>query len=84
MSSVPGATSLPPTISIGTDAGSISVDDALLLVQIDRVRLCEMQLTDQINSIRSRNEQMKKLNEDRKSTRLNSSHVSESRMPSSA
>lgn len=63
MSSVPGATSLPPTISIGTDAGSISVDDALLLVQIDRVRLCEMQLTDQINSIRSRNEQMKKLND---------------------
>jgi hypothetical protein len=63
MSSVPPTNNLAGSITIGTEAGGISVDDALLLVQIDRVRLCEMQLTDQINSIRTRNELMKKLND---------------------
>lgn len=48
---------------LGSDVGSLSIEDALLLVQMDRVRLCESQLQDQINSIRDKNEQMKKLND---------------------
>lgn len=63
MSSINSVSATTPAITIGSGAGDISVDDALVLVQIDRVRLCESQLTDQINTIRSRNEQMKKLND---------------------
>ena len=58
--------SIPPAVTantVGSGTGELSVDDALILVQIDRVRLCESQLTDQINTIRSRNEQMRKLND---------------------
>jgi len=63
MSSISAPPSSTSAITIGSGAGDISVDDALVLVQIDRVRLCEAQLTDQINTIRARNEQMKKLND---------------------
>ena len=55
---------------------------AILLFKKDRSSLLE-----QMQSIRdSYEQQLKKIEEvrDRKSTRLNSSHVSESRMPSSA
>ena len=51
------------SVFLGGDVGSLSIEDALLLVQMDRVRLCESQLQDQINSIRDKNEQMKKLND---------------------
>ena len=63
MSTIDSVSGLAAGVTIGAGAGELSVDDALLLVQIDRVRLCEAQLADQINSIRARNEQMKKLNE---------------------
>ncbi len=49
-------------VFLGADVGSLSIEDALLLVQMDRVRLCESQLQDQINSIRANNAQMTKLN----------------------
>ncbi len=51
------------SVFLGPDVGSLSIEDALLLVQMDRVRLCESQLQDQINSIRDKNEQMRKLND---------------------
>ena len=50
-------------VFLGSDVGSLSIEDALLLVQMDRVRLCESQLQDQINSIRAKNDQMAKLND---------------------
>jgi hypothetical protein len=50
-------------VFLGTDVGSLSIEDALLLVQMDRVRLCESQLQDQINTIRNKNEQMRALND---------------------
>lgn len=63
MSSVVNGTGGAGNVFLGSDVGSLSIEDALLLVQMDRVRLCESQLQDQINSIRDKNEQMKKLND---------------------
>ena len=40
--------------------------------------------TRQVATLRQRNQQFDPKNEDRKSTRLNSSHIQKSRMPSSA
>jgi len=40
-------------VFLGPDAGSLSIEDALMLVQMDRVRLCD----------RSKNEQMRALND---------------------
>ena len=62
--------------------------DAMLMKKYDDaieqgiIALAETKMI--INSIRHMKEQENGLRQDRKSTRLNSSHVSESRMPSSA
>jgi len=58
-----GNTAGTGSVYLGADVGSLSIEDALLLVQMDRVRLCESQLQDQINTIRDKNEQMRKLND---------------------
>jgi len=58
-----GNTAGTGSVYLGTDVGSLSIEDALMLVQMDRVRLCESQLQDQINTIRDKNEQMRKLND---------------------
>jgi hypothetical protein len=63
MSSPIGGANGSGNVFLGSDVGSLSIEDALLLVQMDRVRLCESQLQDQINSIRAKNEQMSKLND---------------------
>lgn len=51
------------TSAIATSTASMSIEDAMMLVQMDRVKLCESQLQDQIAGIRDKNEQMKKLND---------------------
>ena len=58
-----GSTAGTSSVYLGADVGSLSIEDALLLVQMDRVRLCESQLQDQINAIRDKNDQMRKLND---------------------
>jgi hypothetical protein len=58
-----GNTAGTGNVYLGADVGSLSIEDALLLVQMDRVRLCESQLQDQINTIRDKNEQMRNLND---------------------
>lgn len=58
-----GNTAGTGSVYLGADVGSLSIEDALILVQMDRVRLCESQLQDQINSIRDKNDQMRKLND---------------------
>jgi hypothetical protein len=63
MSSPIGGVGGSGNVFLGSDVGSLSIEDALLLVQMDRVRLCESQLQDQINSIRAKNDQMAKLND---------------------
>ena len=44
------------------DVSTMSPDDAMLIVQADRVKLCESELNAQIKTIQAKNEQMRKLN----------------------
>jgi hypothetical protein len=58
MSTVSGVGSVAPVYT-----ENLSVDDALILVQMERVKLTESELGDQINAIRARNDRIKSLND---------------------
>ena len=58
MSTVSGVGSVAPVYT-----ENLSVDDALILVQMERVKLTESELSDQINAIRARTDRIKSLND---------------------
>jgi hypothetical protein len=51
-----------PILTTQIDVSTMNPDDAMLIVQADRVKLCEAELNAQIKTIQSKNEQMRKLN----------------------
>ncbi len=61
--SLPVGAASGPALNASIDFSSMNPDDAMLLVQADRVRLCEAELNAQIKTIQAKNEQMRKLNQ---------------------
>ncbi len=61
--SLPISSSAVSIASSQIDISTMNPDDAMLIVQADRVKLCESELNAQIKTIQAKNDQMRKLNE---------------------